>query len=129
GCRDDARRPARLLGQHHELRLREGCLRSGSLESFTLPRGDPMNRRRDVYVGVSVITLVVVLIAVQLMLQTRAEAQGTQAGVYESSPFWPKPLPNHWVFGSVVGLAVDSRDHIWVVHRGKATIDPNLGAM
>jgi hypothetical protein len=87
-----------------------------------------MNRKR-VYVGASVITLVVVLTAVQLMLQTRATAQGTQAGVYESAPFWPKQLPNHWVFGSVVGLAVDSRDHIWVVHRGKATIDPNLGAM
>jgi DNA-binding beta-propeller fold protein YncE len=88
-----------------------------------------MNRRRSVYVGVSAITLVVALTAVQLMLQTKATAQGIQAGVYESSPFWPKPLPNHWVFGSVVGLAVDSRDHVWVVHRGKATIDPNLGAM
>ena len=88
-----------------------------------------MNRRRNVYVGVSVITLVVVLTTLELMLQTRASAQGTQAGVYESAAFWPKPLPNHWVFGSVVGLAVDSRDHIWVVHRGKATIDPNLGAM
>ncbi len=88
-----------------------------------------MNRRRDVYVGVSVATLVVVLTVVQLMLQTRTTAQGIQAGVYESAPFWPKQLPNHWVFGSVVGLAVDSRDHIWVVHRGKATIDPNLGAM
>ena len=88
-----------------------------------------MNRRRNVYVGVSVATLVVVLTVVQLLLQTKTAAQGIQAGVYESAPFWPKQLPNHWVFGSVVGLAVDSRDHIWVVHRGKATIDPNLGAM
>jgi DNA-binding beta-propeller fold protein YncE len=31
---------------------------------------------------------------------------------------WPKPLPNHWLFGSITGVVVDSRDHIWVVHRG-----------
>jgi DNA-binding beta-propeller fold protein YncE len=88
-----------------------------------------MKRTLNLYVGVGVVTLVVVLLAVQLMLQTKAAAQGMQAGVYEAAPFWPKPLPNHWVMGSVVGLAVDSRDHVWVVHRGKATIDPNLGAM
>ena len=76
-----------------------------------------MNRRRNVYVGVSVITLVVVLTAVQLTLQTRAEAQGTQAGVYESAPFWPKPLPNHWVMGNTIGVSVDSKDHIWIIHR------------
>jgi DNA-binding beta-propeller fold protein YncE len=90
-----------------------------------------MKRNRNVYVGVgvSVVALVVVLTALQLMLQTKATAQGIQAGVYETAPLWPKPLPNHWVLGSTIGLAVDSHDHIWVVHRGKATIDPNLGAM
>ena len=88
-----------------------------------------MKRSSNVYVGVSLVTLVVVLTGLQLMLQTRTAAQGIQAGVYQMEPLWPKPLPNHWVFGSVVGLAVDSRDHVWVVHRGKASIDPNLGAM
>ncbi|MSO55537.1 MAG: hypothetical protein EXQ55_01225 [Acidobacteria bacterium] len=88
-----------------------------------------MKRTRSVYVGVSVVTLVVVLTGLQLMLQTRATAQGIQAGVYQVEPMWPKPLPNHWVLGSTVGLAVDSRDHVWVVHRGKSSIDPNLGAM
>ena len=88
-----------------------------------------MKRTRSVYVGVSLVALVVVLTGLQLMLQTKTTAQGIQAGVYQVDPLWPKPLPNHWVFGSVVGLAVDSRDHVWVVHRGKASIDPNLGAM
>jgi hypothetical protein len=32
-------------------------------------------------------------------------------------PLWPKPLPNHWVIGSAVGVSVDSQDHIWIVHR------------
>jgi DNA-binding beta-propeller fold protein YncE len=88
-----------------------------------------MKRTRNLYVGVSVVTLVVVLTAVQLVLQTKTTAQGMQAGVYQIEPLWPKPMPNHWVFGSVVGLAVDSRDHVFVVHRGKSSIDPNLGAM
>jgi hypothetical protein len=38
-------------------------------------------------------------------------------------PLWPKPLPNHWILGSVTGVAIDSRDHIWVVHRGQASLN------
>ena len=36
----------------------------------------------------------------------------------EVDPMWPRPLPNHWLLGSVTGVAVDAQDHIWVVHRG-----------
>lgn len=32
-------------------------------------------------------------------------------------PSWPKPLPDGWVFGEVSGVAVDSRDHVWTLHR------------
>jgi DNA-binding beta-propeller fold protein YncE len=39
-------------------------------------------------------------------------------------PLWPKPLPNHWLLGSVTGVAVDARDHIWVVHRGYDSLHP-----
>ncbi len=37
---------------------------------------------------------------------------------------WPKPLPNHWIVGAVVGVAVDARDHVWIVHR-PSTLQPN----
>ena len=30
---------------------------------------------------------------------------------------WPKDLPNNWLVGNVVGVAVDSRDNVWIVHR------------
>jgi hypothetical protein len=30
---------------------------------------------------------------------------------------WPRPLPNHWLMGSVTGLAVASGDRIVVAHR------------
>jgi len=32
-------------------------------------------------------------------------------------PLWPKPLPNHWVMGRTIGVDVDGRDHVFVVHR------------
>ena len=88
-----------------------------------------MKRTRTIYVGVSLVTLVIVLTAAQFMLQTKTSAQGTQIGMYEVDRAWPKPLPNNWVLGSTIGLDVDSHDHIWIVHRGKATIDPKLGSM
>ncbi len=37
---------------------------------------------------------------------------------------WPKPLPNRWLVGAVVGVHVDSRDHVWIVHRPR-TLQPN----
>jgi len=36
---------------------------------------------------------------------------------FEVNPLFPQPLPNHWLVGPMIGVAVDSRDHIWVVHR------------
>lgn len=47
-----------------------------------------------------------------------AQAAATQAPRFEVEPLWPKPLPNHWIMGNVIGLTVDSSDHIWLVHRG-----------
>src|SRR5580704_9922819 len=46
-----------------------------------------------------------------------AAAAGVEAPRFEVDPLWPKPLPNHWVMGSVIGLTVDSNEHIWIVHR------------
>lgn len=43
--------------------------------------------------------------------------QAAEAPVFEVDPFWPKPLPNHWVLGSVVGVGIDSRDHVFIIHR------------
>jgi len=43
---------------------------------------------------------------------------------YTVDPVWPKPLPNHWLVGAVAGIAVDSRDHIWITHR-PSTLQPN----
>jgi hypothetical protein len=44
---------------------------------------------------------------------------------FEVEPLWPKPLPNHWVLGSVTGAAVDGQDHIWIVHKGASSLGNN----
>jgi DNA-binding beta-propeller fold protein YncE len=49
---------------------------------------------------------------------TSLSPAGQAAPSFQVDPLWPKPLPNHWLLGSVTGVAVDSRDHIWIVHRG-----------
>ena len=63
----------------------------------------------------------------QMMLKQKAEAQGAsvQAPVYEVDPLWPKPLPNNWLLGWTIGLWVDDKDQIWVVHRGASGLHNN----
>jgi sugar lactone lactonase YvrE len=36
-------------------------------------------------------------------------------------PYWPKPLPNRWVTGSVGGICVDNEDHVFGVNRSDLT--------
>jgi len=38
---------------------------------------------------------------------------------------WPKPLPNHWLLGSTIGVFVDPQDHVWIIHRSSATLNNN----
>src|SRR4249919_671382 len=54
-------------------------------------------------------------------------AQAKQAPVFEVDPFWPKPLPNHWVTGSTIGLSVDAQDNVWTIHRPN-TVEDNFKA-
>src|SRR6267143_5050142 len=41
---------------------------------------------------------------------------------------WPKPLPNRWLMGQAAGVAVDARDHVWVVQRPKSLTEDERGA-
>jgi hypothetical protein len=41
---------------------------------------------------------------------------------YQVDPFWPKPLPNDWVTGSVGGVCTDAKDNVIIVQR---TADDN----
>jgi DNA-binding beta-propeller fold protein YncE len=46
---------------------------------------------------------------------------------FEVDPYWPKPLPNHWVTGSTIGVSVDAQDNVWTIHRPN-TVEANFKA-
>jgi DNA-binding beta-propeller fold protein YncE len=43
------------------------------------------------------------------------QASSLKVPMFEVDPNWPT-LPNNWVLGEVTSIAVDRRDHIWVLH-------------
>ncbi len=51
-----------------------------------------------------------------------AESTARVAPNFQVDPFWPKPLPNHWITGNAIGVAVDERDHVFIVHRNQEEI-------
>ncbi|MCC7177094.1 MAG: hypothetical protein IT177_01780, partial [Acidobacteria bacterium] len=69
------------------------------------------------FVGWTLAVLLVGLGVGQAMLD-RTSAQAKQAPRFEVDPFWPKPMPNNWVLGMTIGIGVDDRDHVWIIHRG-----------
>lgn len=76
-------------------------------------------QKRSVYVFSAILAAMVSLGVAQTMFE-RAAAQGAgaaQAPKFEVDPMWPKPLPNGWLIGSTIGITVDSRDHVWIIHR------------
>ena len=69
------------------------------------------------FVGLTLVALLIGLGIGQAMID-RTSAQAKQAPRFEVDPFWPKPMPNNWVLGQTIGLTVDDRDHVWIIHRG-----------
>lgn len=43
-------------------------------------------------------------------------------------PSWPAPLPERWILGQVSGIAVDDRDHVWIVQRPRTLTEREAGA-
>ena len=75
--------------------------------------------KRNLGIGLAFITVVAALGIGSTWLEKKAtvEAAGVQAPRFEVDPMWPKPLPNHWIQGNTIGVSVDSKDHIWIIHR------------
>ena len=75
--------------------------------------------------GLSAFLLLAALLLASIVspeAQSRAAARRIPA--FRVDPMWPKPLPNRWIIGAVAGVAVDKRDHVWIVHR-PSTLQPN----
>ena len=50
------------------------------------------------------------------------------APVFKVDPFWPKRLPNRWSMQQIVGISVDTKDHIWYLNRGTGALPIELTA-
>jgi DNA-binding beta-propeller fold protein YncE len=75
-------------------------------------------------VGASAVGILALLAAAQATPPLAAQgAQKLSPPRLLVDPLWPKPLPNHWLFGSITGVAVDAQDRIWVVHRGADSLN------
>jgi DNA-binding beta-propeller fold protein YncE len=75
----------------------------------------------------------VIVAAFVALLQLPAPTPLTagQAGVprYAVDATWPKPLPGKWILGQVSGIAVDTRDHVWLLHRPRSLTAREAGAV
>src|SRR5207244_833354 len=69
-----------------------------------------------------IFTLFCLSFGIQNLVPSKVKAQSTgkAAGVpqFKYDAYWPKPLPEGWVLGSVGSVCVDSRDHVFAVTRG-----------
>lgn len=75
-----------------------------------------MRRSTCALVGGGLVTLLGAL------LSAPVTAQGPAPPVvptFQSEPTWPS-LPSNWVLGEVTSIAVDARDHTWVLHRPRS---------
>ncbi len=82
-----------------------------------------MKRNRNLVIASTFLALIVACGVGQSVVEDAAQEQAAAGGdgqlvpMFEVDPLWPKNLPNHWLMGPTIGVDVDSRDHIWVVHR------------
>jgi hypothetical protein len=67
---------------------------------------------------------IVIIVAATATLAASQPQPSALAPAYDVDPAWPKPLPNRWLVGAIAGVAVDGRDHVWIVHR-PSTLQPN----
>jgi len=82
--------------------------------------------KRNLLVGLVLLAVLAALGVSQRLLEQTAAAQAkgaVQAPRFEVDPMWPKPLPNHWVMGNVIGVGVDTKDNIYIIHRGAGSLE------
>ena len=64
--------------------------------------------------------LIVLLLTAGFGVTARTQEGNTlRAPTFQVDPTWPS-VPNNWVLGEVTSIAVDARDHIWVLHRPRS---------
>jgi hypothetical protein len=75
--------------------------------------------KRNLLIGATLTVALIGLGVTERALEQAAQAQAktAQVPIFEVDPFWPKPM-NNVVFGMTIGLGVDEKDQVWIIHRG-----------
>ena len=85
--------------------------------------------RRLTWAGAGCMAVVATIGLAPDVVSTTAIAQGPlRVPRFAADPLWNKPLPHKWTTGQVSGVAVDSRDHVWIVHRPATIADGEKAA-
>src|SRR5262249_25967203 len=84
-------------------------LSSASAPRIPSSKGTAMNHR-----SLSISLAIVVATVMAALAQATATID---VPTFRWDPAWPKAMPNNWMLGATIGAYVDSRDHIWIVHR------------
>jgi hypothetical protein len=79
--------------------------------------------RKLLIVSVVTVGVAIAWAAIEARAALTEAPQTVQAPRFEVDPMWPKPLPNHWVLGNVIGVGVDARDHVFIVHRHDTVLE------
>ena len=74
-----------------------------------------MNRQR-ILIATTAAALVAMLTVRNDVVEGQAQ-QNMQVPKFQYDPSFPQPLPETWAIGPIGGMAVDSHDHLWVLHR------------
>lgn len=85
--------------------------------------------KKLVVVSATTVAIALGWAAIEATASARAQQQTVQAPRFEVDPMWPKPLPNNWVLGNVIGVGVDAKDHVFIVHRHDTVNEQEGGAM
>ena len=80
-------------------------------------------RKSKLFIGAALVVALVALGVGQSKIQepSVAASNGVMAPHFLVDPYWPKPLPNNWAMGNTIGVDVDERDHVFIVHRNDAS--------
>ena len=87
-----------------------------------------MRRSAVCAVGGGLLVIVMALAACAPAMTDGASASAADVPGFQVDPFWPRPLPNNWLMGQAAGVAVDRRDHVWVVQRPRSLSEDERGA-
>jgi len=76
-----------------------------------------MNSMLRTCIGFGAATLALATASYFAASRAKVHAADVMAPRFEVDPLWPKPLPNHWLMGQTIGVSVDAKDNVWIIHR------------